>query len=161
MPSPKQQVTDALNELEVLQAERESLMAKQEKAVAKYRAEFEKAVQPINEKFQERLSPVNQRIYALEKDIEAAMLNYTDADGNPKMQTVKSEQLVAEVIQSAARREVDSEEFFNFVPALQRRGAGFWNCFSVQIGKAEKFLGEKINEIARVKSSFKVVIKTK
>lgn len=161
MPTPKQQIVDALNELAVMQTERDSLAAKQEKQVAKFRAEFERATTPILEKYNERLAPVNQRIAALTKEVEAAMLNNLDATGKPRLAKVTSESLQAEILQSAARREVDAEKFFNEVPVLQRHGAQFWNCLSVQIGKAEKFLGEKINDIASVKESFKVVIRLK
>lgn len=161
MANPKQQVTDALNELAVLNVERESLAAKQEKAMVKHRAEFERATTPILEKYNEKLAPVNQRIAALTKEVEAALLNNTNADGAPKLKSVATDALCAEVVQSAARREVAAESFFNFVPSVQRSGESFWSCLSVQIGKAEKFLGEKINEIASVKPSFKVVIRPK
>lgn len=161
MPTPKQQIIDSLTELAVMRSERESLVAKQEKAVAKYRAEFERATTPILEKYNGRLAPVSQRIAALEKEVEAALLNNLDADGNPKLKVVSTNFLVAEVVQSAARREIDAEKFFNEVPALQRNGSAFWDCLSVQIGNAAKFLGERINEIAKVKPSFKVVIKLK
>lgn len=161
MASPKKQIIDCLNELEVLQAERDSLAAKQEKAIAKYRAEFEKATTPILEKYNEKLAPVNQRIAALNKEVEAQMLMNADADGNPKLKVVSSAALTAEVVQSAARREVSAEVFFDAVPALKRHGESFWQCLSVQIGKAEKFLGASINEIANVKNSFKVVIRPK
>lgn len=161
MASPKQKVIDALTELEILQAERDSLETKRERATRKFREEFEAATAPVNQKFDSQILPVQERIAALTKEIEAAMLMNLDADGNPKLTKAASENLQAEVVQSAARREVEAEAFFNFVPALQRRGSSFWNCFSVQIAKAEKFLGEKINEIATLKKNFKVVIRPK
>jgi len=161
MASAKQQIIDSLTELAVLQDERDFLVLKQEKQIAKYRAEFEQATTPIFEKTNKKLAPVNQRISALQKEVEAAMLNNLDGNGRPKLKVVSTDALTAEVVQSASRREIDAETFFAEVPSLKRRGSSFWECFAVQIGKAEKFLGERINEISKVKTSLKVVIKSK
>lgn len=157
----KTEIKTALDELAVLYTEREQIEMRRERQLKRHREKFEKAVQPINEKIQAKLSPVNQRIYALEKDVEAGLITSTKADGSFKFQQIESSGIHAEIIQTASRREVSAEKFFSEVPALQRNGESFWSCLSVQIAKAEKFLGEKLNDIADIKQNFKVAIKRK
>lgn len=157
----KQNVAAALAELEQLYKTRDKYLAQEHKALEPHREQYEANVSEIRERFDSKLTPTMSRIDALEKEVSVQMLTNVNADGRPKLNKVASENLQAEVVQSAARREVDAEAFFDFVPALQRRGAAFWNCFAVQIGKAEKFLGERINDIAVVKQNFKVVIRPK
>lgn len=155
----KTEIQTALDELAVLYGERDSIEAKRERKLKKHRAAFEQAAQPINDKIQTELAPVNQRIYALESDVRAAILTAKKPDGEFKFRAIESSDVKAEVVRTAGQREVAAETFFNSVPALQRHGESFWACFKVQIAKAEKFLGEKLDEIAEIKESFRVDIK--
>jgi hypothetical protein len=157
--SVKQNIAAALKELEVLRQSERKIKARFEREMKPHQTAFDEATAEIRQKFAGQMSPVAERVAALEKEIHAQMLCHLDAGGEPKLKLVKSENLTAEVVQTAARREVDAETFFNFVPAIHRRGESFWSCLSVQIGKADKFLGEKINQIASIKNSYKVVIK--
>lgn len=157
MASQKQSVRDALCELEGLYKSREKIEAKRAKEVAPHQSAFDEATREILSKYTEQVSPVNVRIVALEKEVAAQMLAKLDASGNLKLNKVESEKLIAEAMFTQSR-EVSPETFVN----TARGKAGFWDCVSVLIGKAETLLGKsELDKITKLKRKYSVSIRAK
>ncbi len=116
---------------------------------------FEKKCKPFLEDANEKLKPINERLALLSAEIEKELRKGVDEDAGT---VVLSQVLVglskanlsaiAEITKEEGDRIIDAQKFFDSVKAIDR-DAGFWDCLKVQIGKAEKFLGDKINKLAK------------
>lgn len=157
MASQKNNVKDALNELEGLYKSREKIAAKRAREIAPHQAKFDEATVDIFAKYDDQAAPVNTRIAALEKEVSAQMLAKLDDDGSPKLNKVESENLIAETAFSQTR-DINPEVFIN----AAKSKAGFWDCISVLVGKAEKLLGKtELDKIAQSKRTWRVGIRAK
>jgi len=76
------------------------------------------------------------------------------AKGVIKINRVSIATAIVEVA-TRTEREIDTKTFFNAVPESQR-SAAFWSCFKTLVGKAEMFLGTRVNELAHAKRNHTV-----
>lgn len=133
------------------------ITAKRDRAMLPMREAFDASAKPITEQAAAKLRPIEEQINALEKEIKAAMLAEAEANGSVSRISIGS--AVTEVT-TTSRREINPQTFYNNVPE-DEQGHAFWSCFSVLIGRAEKFLGKTIDSIATLKSTHNVSIRAK
>jgi len=100
---------------------------------------YERKAQPINEDADRKLDPILEQMQTLEKEIETAMLAGIKADGSVPIAQLETPKAIAQV-HTSGKREIDAAAFFRATSPRLRITAGFYECLTVQIGKAEKFL---------------------
>lgn len=100
---------------------------------------YERKAQPINEDADRKLEPILEQMRTLEKEIETAMLAAIKADGSIPIAQLETPKAIAQV-HTTGKREIDAAAFFRATSPRARTTAGFFDCLTVQIGKAEKFL---------------------
>lgn len=127
-----------------------------------FKETFEKKCKPFIEEANQKLQPLNERLALLSAEIEKEFRKGIDEDaGSIALAQVlvgKSNlSAIAEILKEDGDRVIDAQKFFDSVKAVDRT-AGFWGCLKVQIGKAEKFLGDKINELAKKPKVFRFKI---
>lgn len=109
--------------------------------------DHEAATKPIHDKF-------DAKIWALRneaEELQVEVINWLKAQD--KVQTIECERAIASLAEKDGPRKVDPKKFFD---AVKTKGAEFWNCLKVEIGKASKFMGDsELNKIAE-----KEVVKT-
>lgn len=157
--NPKTAILDALSELETLYAARDKAFAALEKKLKPHKETYDAATAALIEAHNFRQLETNTRINALEKEVEAGLLGSEQPDGSLKLTRVESAALVAEAATTATRK-VDSQKFFDAVTA-DRRDSRFWECVSIGVQKAEKFLGDAVNSISALKRTHKCTIRPK
>jgi len=139
-----------------LQAEQARIESRRERLIAPHRQAFDEATAPINSKFDKQLSPVREQSAQLEAQINEAVKYHFERDRTSGFYANEAEAVVI----TTSVREIDARVFYNNTPEDERSSA-FWSCLKVQIGKAEKFLGDAINRLAEQKTTYKVSIRVK
>lgn len=153
----QKEVEQLLAEWSERQAAHKRITAKRDRLLQPLREQFDASANPINEQAAAKLRPIEEEINALEKQIKAAMLAEADANGSvSRLSTATAEALVT----TTSRREINPQTFFNNIPE-DEHGHAFWSCFSVLIGRAEKFLGDGLGAIASLKHTHNVSIRAK
>ncbi len=156
MKPTRKSIAEKLNEWSMLNAKLSKLKQAQLKDLQPLKEEYDARCTPIIEKHQSKISPVMAEMNAIEDEISKALLSVVDDEGVPKMRLVEGDTASAAVSINSVR-ECDAKVFFDSV-SQSAKDKKFWDCFKVQIGKAEKFLGDKLNEISKLKQTFKVTI---
>jgi CHAT domain-containing protein len=149
-----EKVKEGLAQLARAQRSEARLQTQLDNAVAPHEKLYLKEIKPFQEKFEPKLSKVRDRIAALEKEISAQVLEI--AEGEVIVPRVEANGIIAEA-NAVTRRTVKAYDFFQLVPSNQR-DVKFYGCLNVLIGKASKLVGDKLNEIASSKKSWKVKI---
>ncbi len=163
----KKAVELALTEWFALNVKATRITAKRDAEIQPLKDSYEKKCAPILEEAKQKLSPLQERMKFLEKEITKTLESGIDKE----TETVALSQVVvssetspliaiAEVLVDEGDRSIDPQEFFK-TTAPAKRDAKFWGCVKVLVQKAEKFLGEKINEIAKRPKVFKVKVSVK
>lgn len=99
---------------------------------------YDRKAQPINEDADRKLDPILEEMRTLEKEIETDMLAAIKADGSVPIAQLETAKAIAQV-HTTGKREIDAAAFFR-ATSPRVRTAAFFDCLTVQIGKAEKFL---------------------
>lgn len=124
-----------------------------------FKEAFERKSKSFIEQANTELRPINERMALLVAEIEKEMRKGVDEDAG----TIALAQVlvgkgnlsaIAEILKEDGDRVIDAHKFFDAVKPVDR-SAGFWECLKVQIGKAEKFLGSRIDELAKKPAVFK------
>lgn len=150
---------EKLDEFAGVEAKILKLTARRNKELDPFIEEHNEKIKPIVERYGATVSPLNAKSAELKKEIEAMLRANTDADGNPKLVTVKSDKATVQVSVSEGARVVDVQKFF----ALVKDKSGlFWQSLNVVIKHAEKLVGkEKIDEISEKKTTYSMAISLK
>ena len=148
----------ALTEWVSLRRKKARIEAERDRELTPIRERFEQECAPILAKYGPKLSPVDDALTQLEAAIREAVLGAKGADGSHKLPRVASAAAVVEVATRTVR-DINPQAFFKlFTPADQ--DSGFWGCFTVLVGKAEKLLGgARLDEVATPKQTHSVTIK--
>ncbi len=155
----KPQIASLLADWASLRARQQRIEAAREKQIAEHRTAFEQACAPAHSEANRKLTPIQEQLNEIENQITTAMKASIDAAGKIGIPYVTVDNATAEVV-SAAQREIKPEIFFEETPP-EKRTAVFWECVKIQIGKAEKFLGSRIDELAALKRTYNVKISLK
>lgn len=157
--SNKNTVKQLLDEWAKLSAKARRIETERDRKLQPLREEYEKATEPITNEAAQKLQPLREQINEIETEITRLMKAMTGPDGEIPVSQVSTEGALAEITASH-QREIEPEMFFQETPPAKRNPA-FWSCVKIQIGKAEKFLGSRIDELAEIKRNFKVSIRLK
>lgn len=105
-----------------------------------YRAEYEEKTAAIVSKHDSKIQKLADQAAAIEDEV----LGWLNGVGKPI--ALEGELAVASVQLKTSSRKIDPETFFKFV---KEKTAGFWDCVSIGIAKAEKLIGnDKIDKIS-------------
>jgi hypothetical protein len=121
----------------------------------------QRAIAPINEEFDLKLSPLNET----KRTLEAEIISLMEAGIDREKETVALSEVdvaraLVRVNVSDGSRFIDPEGFFKFTPPANRN-AKFWECVTIPIGKASKFLGSAIERLATKPKKFEVKLSLK
>lgn len=160
MVEPTQKsITKALRLWAKLRGQRAEVEAERDQLLAPIRARFEQDSAPILQRFDPQISTLSSQISELEAGITKAMLAGTDERGEVKITRVDVACAVVEIV-TRPEREIDTKAFFEAVPPHER-GDVFWMCLKTLVGKAEKFLGDRVNEYCHAKYRHTVSLREK
>ncbi len=156
----KKAAQELLTELGERLVERAALDAARQEQIAPITKRYQKACEPIDAEFNPKIAPVDARIKDLKQQLEA----YLKAGFDAKTGAAKIGQLVgvpAEGKEMVAAVKVSSQRFLDpekFCAAIKERTKDFWDCLSVGIAKAEKFIGaNRVNALAKTDYKASVV----
>lgn len=159
--STKAQLTQKLLDWEKLKKQRDRIDAEADGQLDDLLVTFERKAEPINVERDRKLQPVLERLEELETAIRAEMLRNVKSDGSFGIPQLETEHALAQVLTSS-KREIDAGAFIRATPPRQRNDSAFFDCLTVQIGKAEKFLDQPtMKRLARPKLSHNVAITLK
>lgn len=132
------------------------------------RERFDKQCAPILNEATAKLQPLSERRTQLAAEIEKQLKLGIDVDKetvalpqvtvDAQVNSTRSVVGIAEVQIGDGDRTIAPEKFFDQTPAAKRDNK-FWECLKVQIGKAEKYLGNAIDALAKKPKTFKVVLR--
>lgn len=148
-------IAKALRQWKKLRDERGRIEARRDQQLAEIRTRFEQRCAPIHNAAAEELAPVQSQIAALEEQITAAMMAGILQNGDVRITRVPIATAVVEVV-TTCEREIDTRKFFEAVPPSER-GDAFWSCLKTYVGKAERLLGSRVNDLAHAKRRHSVV----
>ena len=100
---------------------------------------YERKAEPINSDADRKLAPILEQMQELEKEIQTGMLAAIKPDGSVPIAQLETPKALAQV-HTNGKREIDPGAFFRATSPRARNTVGFFECLTVQIGKAEKFL---------------------
>jgi hypothetical protein len=143
-----------------LEYKRQELIAVRDAAVKREREKFDKACAPFNTKANDKLTPLDEEIKPIRDEVERLLLAAVDKDNVALLPLVESRDARA-VVDTRAQRTIDPRAFYEFVTEADRKAPRFWECFDVLIGKTAKFLGEKIEQLAKPDRKHRVTIELK
>ena len=156
----KRAAQELLTELGEKLVERAALEAQRQEMLAPITRRYQKACEPIDAEFNPQFVPLDARIKDLKQQVEA----YLKAGFDAKTGAVKLTQLVGDAnqgqepvaaIKIATQRWLDPERF---CAEIKERTKEFWDCLSVGIAKAEKFIGaNRVNALAKTEYKASVV----
>lgn len=110
-------------------------------------------MKPILDKYDPKIAKLQER----RSEIWDEVTGWLTAHG--KAISLEGERAVAAVEVKVGARTIDPEKFFKLVKA---KGSEFWGCLTVQIAKAEKFLGKtEVDKIAEKKNGLVPTLKLK
>lgn len=147
MKFSQKEIKEKLAEWEVINEKISKLQNVCNKKMEPFVREHNEKVSPFLDAFEEKVAPFRSQLNALESEILNALNSNLDADGNKKLVTIEQGCMVATVTKREKARLISVEKFFEVVKV---KTAPFWECVTVAVGKAEKFLGkteiDKISE---------------
>jgi hypothetical protein len=119
---------------------------------------FQKAVGPVNAAAEEKLRPLNEAKKQFEAEIMSMLEAGIDREtGTVALPQVEVERAIARVDSTEGNRVIDPKDFFDYTVAANRND-NFWDCVTIPIGKATKFLGSAIERLAKKPTKFEVKI---
>lgn len=135
----------------------QSKIAKAERAkndeIDPYLARFNEETEPIRSKHEKKINSLREQADELEQKV----IGWLNRVGKPI--ALEGELAVAENHIKEGPRQIDPKAFFDLVKA---KGAEFWNCLKVEIGKADRFLGKtEVDRIATQESKLVASLKLK
>lgn len=127
-------------------------------------AKFDEAAEPFIEELNAAMAPLIAeyepklaKLRARQNEISAEINEWLNAQGKPI--TIAGEKAIAAVEAKVGSRVVDPKTFFDLVKA---KGAEFWACLRVEIGKAEKLLGSStVDGISTKKTHYQASLRLK
>lgn len=154
-------LTSKLENWERLKKQRDKIDAEADGQLEDLLATYEKKAEPIATERDRKLQPVLEKMTALENEIRADMMREIKADGSIGIPQIETKGALAQVLGSS-KREIDPAAFIRATSPARRNEPGFFNCLSVLIGPAEKFLdAPTMARLARKKVTHSVDIKLK
>lgn len=130
------------------------------KLEAKRNAEMEPLIERHNEELKPILDKYDPKIEKLESkaaEIYGEVTDWLSAHGKPIL--LEGEDAVAANEVKIGARKIDPKTFFDLVKA---KGSEFWGCLTVQIAKAEQFLGKtEVDKISEKPSGLVPTLKLK
>lgn len=161
MPKPsKKTIEPLLDEWARKAVKRAKIEKSLDLEIAPLRESYNRKCAAINETAKQKLVPLQQRMAELGAEISKQMLAGVADDGTIALPQVANDDAIAEVNMESGARDINPEKFFDQVPAA-KRDTRFWACVKIQVGKAEKLLGDSINAIASKPTTPKVEIRLK
>lgn len=152
-------VKEKLDEWAKLRTKLDKAAAQKNKELEPFIREHNERVAPIIEKYDAKFNPLVDKTNALAKEIEAILLGNTDKEGNPKPLSLNSVLATASVSKTEGARTIAVQKFFAFV---KNKTGAFWDCITVQIGKADKLIGKsEVDKISDKKKTYSVHISLK
>jgi len=150
----KKRAQELIDELHDLEKKHAQLSAVRDTELAVPTAEYQAACEPINAKYNPKFTKLNAEIGSKKKELSDFLLSGFDEKtgavslGLLESTVVKGRQLVA-VVKVGSSRIVNPESFFK---AVTERTAEFWDCLTVGLQKAEKFIGKnRVEDLAKKK----------
>lgn len=104
-----------------------------------YLVEYNEKTEPIRQKHEKKINSLRTQADELKDQV----LGWLNGVGKPV--SLEGEKAVAEAYMKEGSRSIDARAFFDLVKA---KGAEFWSCLRVEIGRAERFLGK--TEVDRI-----------
>ena len=157
----KAQLTQKLQEWEKLKRQRDRIDAEADGQLEDLIVTFEKKSEPINVERDRKLQPVLDQLEELEGELRTEMLRQVKPDGTIGIPQLETEHALAQVL-STSKREIDAGAFIRATSPRRRNDSAFFECLTVQIGKAEKFLDHlTMKRLARAKVTHNVAITLK
>lgn len=155
----KRAAQELLTELAELANERAQLEEQRAEKLAPITKRYQNACAPIEEEFNPQFAKLDERVTAIKKQVG----DYLKAGFDATTGTAKVTQLVGEPsegkeqvagLKVGTRREISAETFCREV---KERTKDFWQCLTVGLEKAEKFIGaNRVNAMAKTKYSANV-----
>lgn len=117
-----------------LMAKIENLKTAKNKKINPLLVELNEKTKPIEEEYARKIAPLQVKADALEIEVLAAVTLI----GKPI--AIDTKRAIAELKTIVGDRAVDPQTFYE---AAVHKGAAVWECFKVQLAKADKLLGKK------------------
>ncbi|HYE76179.1 MAG TPA: hypothetical protein VEF04_22730 [Blastocatellia bacterium] len=150
----QQEIQTAINEWAEAKRAYEELLAEREAELKPIVDRYERKMAPIRESYAEQITPLMEKMDEKKRLVESLLLSNLNEDGSVGVMEIVSDGGKAQV-HTTSQRTIEPSAFFELTPA-PARDASFWNCLTVGIAKAEKFLGSRIDQIAKKKFFHKV-----
>lgn len=148
----KRAAQELLTELGDLLQQRAELEGQRQEQIAPITKRYQKACEPIDAEFNPKFAPIDERV----KDIKRQLEGYLKAGFDAKTGAAKIVQIIGEpsngkepvaCVKVATQRWLDPERF---CAEIKERTKDFWDCLTVGIQKAEKFIGaNRVNQLAK------------
>lgn len=154
-------LTEKLRVWEKLKRKRDKIDAEADGQLEDLLATYEKKAEPINAERDRKLQTVVEEMTALENELRGEMLRQVKPDGTIGIPQLETPLALAQV-QATSKREIDPAAFMRATDPRRRNSPEFFNCLTVQIGKAEKFLDQvTMTRLAKAKTTHSVAITLK
>ena len=157
----KSQLTAKLEEWQQLKRREQRIHAEADGQLDDLVVTFERKAAPINLDRERKLVAVIDQMTAIENQLRDEMLRQIKPDGTigiPQLETT----LALAQVHASSKREIDPAAFIRATPPQRRNDPAFFACFTVQIGKAEKFLDQPtMTRLARPKITHSVALTLK
>lgn len=110
-------------------------------------------IKPVLDKYDPKIEKLQER----QSEIYDEVTEWLSIQGRPIV--LEGENAVAAVEVKVGSRTIDPKAFFDLV---KTKGSEFWGCLTVQIAKAERFLGKtEVDRISEKKTSLVPTLKLK
>lgn len=157
----KAEIAEKLEEWAANEKKRLKIEAQHDIDIEPHVTRYQRAVGPITEERDRKLAPIAEKKKHLEAEIMSALEAGIDREtGKIALPQVEADRAVARVAASEGNRVIDPKDFFEFTHA-PNRNERFWDCVTIPIGKATKFLGTAIDRLAKKPTKFEVKIALK
>lgn len=155
------QLTAKLEAWEKLKRQRDKVDATADGQLEDLLVTYEKKAEPINSERDRKLQPIVDQMNTLEEELRAEMLRQIKPDGTIGIPQLETTLALAQVL-ATSKREIDAAAFIRATAPRRRNDPAFYNCLTVQIGKAEKFLDQPtMTRLARPKVTYAVAVTLK
>lgn len=159
MPINQKLVKEKLAEWAILRKKLDKAAAQRNKELDPFIREHNEKIAPIIEKYDKKYNPLVDKSNALAKEISDLLMANTDKDGQPKQVLIETAEASAQLTQKDGARTIDVQKFFNFV---KNKTASFWDCLTVQVGKADKLIGKtEVDKLSDKKTTYSVNLSLK
>lgn len=121
------------DEWAVIQKKLTSVECKRNKELDPHIRAHQEATDPIYDKYDPKITELRTQA----AEIETEIVGWLEANGKPL--TVEGDAAIASAISKPGPRVINAKSFFDRV---KTKSNDFWECVSVQVGKAVKLLGD-------------------